>query len=247
MRQLFPAMTAVAVVALVASVGYAEVVQADKAEETLAITETPSTPTEDTETPGTGNEVKANLDEEKETARKSGVNDSQDESDGKHSSSSPLSVAPMTHVTYPDDWPQWADAEPSLSGSVHTWPVSTGGCKSIEQCEEKLVALLRANVALYIKESTGWISDGSFLSDQWIDDELIVRRYVGKIVKGDEELHEIAVELEFDSEVRAKIKRAMNNDQLEDRLRASSGLFVIALIGLCCSGGLLGVISRRFA
>ncbi|MCC9603808.1 hypothetical protein LOC67_24925 [Stieleria sp. JC731] len=213
MKHLIPSFTAFAVVAMVATVGYAESISGKEAE--LRVREISVS-----ETGGS-------------LSTKSG--------------SSSLSVAPMNHVTYPEDWPKWANATPDLEGELQTWPVTTGGCKTIEACQDKLAALQRANVALYLKEHFNWISDGSFLTDQWIDDNLVEHRYVGMITKGDEELHEIAVELRYDAEDRQFIQRSIDNARLVDRLRASGGLFAIAIIGLCCSGGLLGVISRRFA
>jgi hypothetical protein len=158
-----------------------------------------------------------------------------------------LSVAPLQYVTYPDDRPSWIQREPDLDSAVHTWVVTTSGCESIEQCEAELVVFKRAAVALYIKETTGWVCDDDFLDDRWIEDQLVARRYVGTLVKGDDRLNEIAVELEFDAESRQRIQRAQKDCIVNDRLRATGGLFALALIGLCCTGGLLGALSRRFA
>ncbi|MCO8125495.1 hypothetical protein NHH03_27400 [Stieleria sp. TO1_6] len=170
------------------------------------------------------------------------VNPSADTSDEAE-----LSVAPLSHTVYPDDRPSWIVSEPDLKSSVHSWVVTTSGCESIEQCEAELEALKQAAVALYIRETTGWVCDHDFLDQQWIDDELVQRRYVGDFKQGDRDLHEMAVELQFDANSREKIRLAHQNQEVGERLRASGGLFGLALVGLCCTGGLLSVFSRRYA
>ncbi|OYP31715.1 hypothetical protein [Rhodopirellula sp. MGV] len=263
MKHLLPSLTAFAVVAFVATVGYAEtitdqdaetevasvvveaaVVEASDPESNLETVE-PTDKVEAAGNSGTESEALENesASDESPTDPPQPDNDSAEPSQG----SANLSVAPLTHITYPDDWPSWADAERNIEGSNHTWPVTTGGCKTIEACEDKLMALLRANIALYIKECYDWNCDECYLSDQAIREILVARRYEGTITKGDEELKEIAVELRFDPEAQALIQRAVQNDQLDGRLRASGGLFAITIIGLFCSGGILGVISRRFS
>ncbi|KAA5543801.1 hypothetical protein FYK55_11545 [Roseiconus nitratireducens] len=163
------------------------------------------------------------------------------------SSRSELSVAPLDHVVYPDDRPAWVDQEPDLKSPVHTWVVVTSGCETMQQCEAELDVLQRAAVALYVKERTGWVCDDAMLDGQWIDDELVGRRYVGDLVRGDQALKEIAVELQFGPEQQQKILRAWKNAEVGDRLRATGAVFAMALVGLCCTGGLLGVFSRRFS
>lgn len=157
-----------------------------------------------------------------------------------------LSTAPSTHVSYPEDRPGWIDQQPDLESSVQTWVVSTSGCESMEMCEAQLEALLPAAVSLYIKETTGWICDDDFLDADWIENQLVARRYVGTLQQGGRDLDEIAVELNFDANSRDRIRRAFQNSVVDDRLRATGGLFALALIGLCCTGGLLGIVSRRF-
>ena len=136
--------------------------------------------------------------------------------------------------------------------------VTTSGAETMEQCEAELEVLKPAAVALYIKETTGWDCDESCLDDRWIDDELVDRRYVGTLRMGDRELHEIAVELIFDAESQERIRTAQveaeeriraseKNSVVRARLRATAGLFAMALAGLCCTGGVLGAFSRRYA
>lgn len=157
-----------------------------------------------------------------------------------------LSVAPMEHLTYPDDRPSWISAQPDLHSDVHTWVVTTSGTDSLEQSAEELDVLLPATVALYIKETTGWICDDVFLDPQWIDDDLVGARYVGTFTKGDQTLHEIAVQLRFDQASRQRIQKARQNSLVNERIRATGGMFALGLIGLFCTGGLLGVFSRRY-
>lgn len=158
-----------------------------------------------------------------------------------------LSVAPLMHVTYPEDRPSWILSEPDLQSPVQTWVVTTSGCESIEQCEAELEVLKPAAVALFIKETTGWVCDDEFLDKAWIDEQLVARRYVGTLRQGDRDLHEIAVELSFDSKSQKRIRQAQVNIAVGERLQATGGLFALGLIGLCCTGGLLGVLSRRYA
>ncbi|QDV44860.1 hypothetical protein Enr13x_47310 [Stieleria neptunia] len=220
MKTLFPAASACFVVAFVASVGLAESsleATANRAGETVS---------------------------EQPRAESSASADSESSAKPKRAE---LSVAPMDHVTYPDDRPGWIETEPDLQSPVHSWVVTTSGAETMEQCEAELEVLKPAAVALYIKETTGWLCDDAFLDQQWIEDELIDRRYLGTLKMGDRELYEIAVELKFDADSRKRIRRAMNNSVVGERLRATAGLFALALVGLCCTGGVLGVFSRRYA
>lgn len=217
MRTLFPSAAACFVVAFVASIGYAET-QLESAGESTSDAVAVSKP--DTAKP----DIK------------------------KTEASRPeLSVAPLTHITYPDDRPSWILSEPDLQSPVQTWVVTTSGSESIQQCEAELEALMPAAVSLYIKETTGWGCDDEFLEKSWIDDQLVARRYVGTFQQGDRELHEIAVELNFNSSSRKRILLAQQNIVVNERLQATGGLFALGLIGLCCTGGLLGLVSRRYA
>ncbi len=216
MRTLFPAAAMFALVAGIASVGYAEPrlrAEVDPAER----------------------RVKASV--EMTTA------DGSDAAAGQ----AELSVAPLSHVVYPDDRPAWIGQSPDLQSDVHTWVVATAGCESVSQCEEELAVLAPAAVSLYIKETADWICPEEFLDPQWIDDQLIGKRYVGKFHRGDAELHEIAVELRFDREAQRRIAEAKQNAVVRERLQAAGGLFVLGLAGLCCTGGLLSVFGRRFS
>ncbi len=220
MKTLFPAASACFVVAFVASVGLAE-----------------------SSLEAAANRGGENISEQPRAVSSTSV-DSDSSAKPKRTE---LSVAPMHHVTYPDDRPAWIETEPDLESPIHRWVVTTSGAETMEQCEAELEVLKPAAVALYIKETTGWVCDDAILDEQWIEDELVDRRYVGTLKMGDRELHEIAVELTFDADSRKRIRTAMNNSVVGERLRATAGLFALALVGLCCTGGVLGVFSRRYA
>lgn len=220
MRTLFPAASACFVIAFVASVGYAESKLESATEKVV-----------DQVAEKVNEKVASKLESKGVGGEEPRV----------------LSTAPLTHITYPDDRPTWITTEHDLDAPVHTWVVTTGGCDSMEMCEAKLEALKPAEVALYIETTTGWKCDDAFLEDAWIEDQLVSRRYVGTLEQGDQTLYESAIELSFDRESRERIRRARQNAMVHDRLRASGGLFALGLIGLCCSGGLLGLFSRRYS
>lgn len=157
-----------------------------------------------------------------------------------------LSVAPLDHETFPKERPTWIREEPDFESDVHTWVVTTSGRDSIEECEAEIEVLKRATVALYIKKLTDWVCDEDTLDEDWIENQLVAKRYVGTFRRGDQELNEIAIELAFDQEARSRIENQWRSFEVNDRLRASGGLFAVVLVGLCCSGGLLSVLSRRF-
>jgi hypothetical protein len=242
MKTLFPSATACFVVAFVASVGLAEsqIEAAAESDEAVAIVETK----------GDSDSKPVSESEPGKKTTSDGEHGDSSEVDGappEKAKRNELSVAPMSHITYPDDRPSWIGKSPDLKSSVHTWVVTTSGCESMERCEAELEVLKPAAVSLYIKETTGWTCDDEFLDADWIEDDLVVRRYVGSLKKGDQTLNEIAVELNFDSGSRERIQRARKNTVVHDRLRATAGAFALALVGLCCTGGLLGLVSRRYS
>ncbi len=220
MKTLFPAAAVFAIVAGIASFG--------DAEPRLAAETARAAPDAEATAPPTGDA-------------------SADSESNPTAVQSELSVAPLSHVVYPEDRPAWIDRSPDLQSDLHTWVVTTGGCDSVAECEEQLAVLTPAAVSLYIKETTDWICPEAFLDPEWIDEELIGKRYVGTFHRGDSERHEIAVELHFDREARRRIAEAEQNAVVRERLQATGGLLALGLAGLCCTGGLLSVFSRRFS
>ncbi|MEO1529263.1 MAG: hypothetical protein AAFX06_27910 [Planctomycetota bacterium] len=157
-----------------------------------------------------------------------------------------LSVPPSDHKVYPPDRPAWVSNEPDFESDVHTWVVTTTAYETTERCEQELEELRRAAISMYISRQTGWICDEGTFNDDWIE-ELTGRRYVGGLLQGEQELREIAVELRFDRVAQEKIRSAFREAQLDERLRATGGFFALGLVGLCCTGGLLSLLSRRYA
>mgnify|MGYP001815641766 FL=1 len=245
MKTLFPAAAACFVVAVVASVGWAEsqIELVTESEETVEVVESETDPEPKSEQE-TQPDVKLDSEAKSDSVSPADAPPKAAPAEVRHNE---LSVAPMTHITYPNDRPGWIGKSPDLESSVHTWVVTTSGCESMEQCEAELEVLKPAAVSLYIKETTGWACDDAFLNADWIEDDLVARRYVGTLKKGDQTLNEIAVELHFDSQSRERIQRARKNMVVDERLRATTGVFALTLVGLCCTGGLLGLLSRRYS
>lgn len=243
MRNLFPAASACFVVVLIASVGYAE---SQNEAANLPVSN------EVAQDESTSDEV--TLQQEALNTAAAELSEMTESDSSKSTAPRELSTAPLTHIRYPDDRPSWISQEPDLQSAEHTWVVTTGGCDSIQMCEDKLGALKPAAVALYVKRTTGWECDDALLDEQWIEDELVSRRYLGTLQQGDQTLHEIAVELKFDGQARERIdlaheqaRRERVNSIVGERLQATAGLFTLAVLGLFCTGGLLGLVSRRFS
>ena len=171
---------------------------------------------------------------------------SAEESVADASAPTELSVPPIDHTIFPADRPEWVRNEPDFESDIHTWVISTGAYETTRQCEEELEELRRAAISLYIKRQTGWVCDEGSFNEDWIE-ELTGRRYVGSLTRGDETLREIAVELCFDRVAQEKIQASFREAQLDERLRNTGGVFAMGLVGLCCTGGLLSLLSRRFA
>jgi hypothetical protein len=158
---------------------------------------------------------------------------------------SELSTAPLDHVEYPEARPDWIVAEPDLKSRVHTWVVNADDCESRQQCEAKLQPLMRAAVELYVNELTGWECEDALIDELTASAELVQDRYEGQYTQGDSERHEVAVRLAFDAATREKIRQAARDVEVGERLRATAGLFALAVFGLFLSSGILNVWSRR--
>lgn len=241
MRTICPSASACLLVVFVASVSYAETRHdetgtgdnTDKAVQVEA--------SEKSEQDAAENKVEKST--EKSTEKSSSSVDVKPDSIDQ---SPTLSVAPLDHEIFPKERPTWIREEPDFESDVHTWVVTTSGRDSIEECEAEIEVLKRATVALYIKKQTDWVCDEDTLDEEWIENELVTKTYVGTLQRGDQQLNEIAIELSFDQDARSRIEHQWKSFEVNDRLRASGGLFAMVLVGLCCSGGLLSVLSRRF-
>ncbi|TWU57928.1 hypothetical protein [Rubripirellula reticaptiva] len=165
-----------------------------------------------------------------------------------------LSVAPLDHIEYPDDRPQWLvenkslDEEPSVRGVDHKIVIVSLPCDSAEQSLEELQWMQRAAIATYVSQMVDAGGEFDFYSpsDEEIENDLISKRYTGQVVQGDSTRYESAVELHFDSKKRDEIRVAWKNIEVGDRLKALGGLTTVGLVLLICTSGLLGIVSRRF-
>lgn len=158
-----------------------------------------------------------------------------------------LSVAPLDHVVYPPDRPQWLDQSPSLGGDVDSVVVVSEPALSAKAAADELRWMQRAAIATYVSQLAGWPgpSDVDTPDDETIDRDLVARRYDGVVTVGDETRYESATELRFDAEQRARFAEAWTNATVARRLKTIGGLASLGLVTLFCTGGLIGVISRR--
>lgn len=161
---------------------------------------------------------------------------------------SELSVAPLDHVVYPADRPSWLDQLPSIGGDVDSIVVISEPALSVETAAEELRWMQRAAIATYVSQLVD--EPGQFdvfaPDDETIDRDLVARRYDGPVTIGDETHYESATELRFDVDQRKRIDDAWKNAEVGRRLKAFGGLASLALVTLFCTGGLIGVVSRRF-
>ncbi len=159
----------------------------------------------------------------------------------------PLSVAPLDHIEYPEDRPDWVSAAPSLKEFPHTWVVVSGPSDTPEESAADLKLMERAAIATYIKGLPG--ADGRFdfypITDEWIENELVCRRYAGQLTEGGMERYEHAVELRFDKETQKQMLASLKNVEVRERLGAIGVLVFTGLIGLICSSAFVGMLSRR--
>jgi hypothetical protein len=159
----------------------------------------------------------------------------------------PLSAAPLDQIEYPEDRPEWIDAATNLNELPHTWTVVSGPSETAEQSLNELKLLQRASVEIYLKTLPG--AEGRFdffpLSDEWINDRLVVREYDGLVIQEGLTMHENAVELRIDSEARREMLTALKNDAVRHRLGALGVVVVTGLLGLIGSATLVGSVSRR--
>lgn len=159
----------------------------------------------------------------------------------------PLSVAPLDQVEYPDDRPQWIEEPTQLDEFPHRWTVVSGPSETPQLSREELQLLQRASVETYLKSLPG--AEGRFdffpVTDDWIEQQLVVRRYEGEVTQEGLTLYEHAAELEIDRETEAKMLAALQNVEVRQRLGAMGVLVTTGLFGLICSGALVGMISRR--
>lgn len=173
-------------------------------------------------------------------------------SEATAASATELSVAPLDHIKYPDDRPEWVTAAPDLDQEDHTWVVVTPPCESVEECEAKLQILIEAASSSYadsfIRQDSGNIprtDDFHEFSRELIDDQLVTKTYRGEVTQGDSLLYEQAALLTFDPDTQAEVRQSWKNGEVKQRLGAlgvlAGGGVALIILGSTC----IGAISRR--
>lgn len=233
MKSIFPAATGFWVVAMIAIVGFANASFAQEA------TTANSVATESTDAASSD----AVSSKDQSTQEQPTVGVSQDDQ-----ASGELSVAPLDHVTYPPDRPGWASQKtPYLKGSNHSWVVVTQPWDTEEQCNEELPVLVRAAVELYAQNLTGRECNPETITQKWIDKELVSRTHVGTLSIGDQEMHEIAVQLHFDDQARAFLQQACREELLDERMRVTGLGIAASFAGLVLLTSVLNMAAKRYS
>lgn len=162
-----------------------------------------------------------------------------------------LSIAPLDHVTYPDDRPSWLEQAADLDGATgdketrHRLIVVSAPNDSPEQARDERELLARAAVITYASGLLGLrIDDFDPMQDgQW--DELVTQSYTGPVSQGDTPRYEAAWELTFDAEDRAQLIQAGHKIEVRNRLAISAAAVAGGFVLLLGSGGVLNVLGRR--
>tara|TARA_R110002049_G_scaffold4601_5_gene32328 strand:+ start:461932 stop:462681 length:750 start_codon:yes stop_codon:yes gene_type:complete len=161
-----------------------------------------------------------------------------------------LSVAPLDVVEYPDDRPDWIDAVTRMDGDTHfqvavsqpgdTWEESSA---SLELMQRIAVQLYANKLLLSEDQSEPFVLDSDWIAENV--DRFVSRRYEGTLRRGDMELFEHAVELEFAADVQQEIRRQWKNAEVKNRLGALGFLVFVATVLTGCGSAALGIVSRR--
>ncbi|QDT61549.1 hypothetical protein SV7mr_40860 [Stieleria bergensis] len=263
MKSIFPAATGFWVVAMIAIVGFANASFAQEATTANSVatestdaassdavsskdqsTQDQSTQDQSTQDQSTQDQsTQEQPTQEQPTQEQPTVGASQDDQ-----ASGELSVAPLDHVTYPPDRPGWASQKtPYLKGSNHSWVVVTQPWDTEEQCNEELPVLVRAAVELYAQNLTGRECNPETITQQWIDKELVSRTHVGTLSIGDQEMHEIAVQLHFDDQARAFLQQACREELLDERMRVTGLGIAASFAGLVLLTSVLNMAAKRYS
>ena len=151
-----------------------------------------------------------------------------------------LSVPPLDHVTYPDDRPDWVEAEDDLEAVTHRLMVRTPPCESREECEDRLARELVLKLQVY---PSLLLDDpaAAFLfpvDDKAITERVIARRYDGELRQGELPAFESVLELRIDAELQHQLRHRYRNRELRDRYGA---LAVLGVGGWVVMAGLAGM------
>ncbi|MEO9590906.1 hypothetical protein [Rhodopirellula bahusiensis] len=162
-----------------------------------------------------------------------------------------LSVAPLSHLIYPDDRPGWIDEPITNDGKEYSVVVTSGPSGSIEEADELVGVYARGAVQSYVDELVAnqeWATHPEMIpmDIDWIRDELVVRRYEGNVLVGDETQFEKAVLIRIEPDDRRVFETAIADLKLKERL-AATGLTILGGFSLLVGGSIVlgGLASRQ--
>ena len=164
-------------------------------------------------------------------------------------SAAELSVAPLDHVTYPEDRPEWvSDADngkPFTLIDGNKIVIVSRLCETPIQCEELLMISAKVAADSFVINLVDFAVASDFyeFSDQEIK-ELITNDYEVEALQGDVTMYQQTLELTFTPEKQLEIKQAFDNIEVKRRLRDMGGLLIGGLVALFGSSAVIGTMGR---
>ncbi len=169
----------------------------------------------------------------------------------KENETAELSVAPLSHLIYPDDRPGWIDEPIANDGTDYSLVVTSGPSGSIEEADELIRVYARGAVQSYVDELVSeqeWATEPEMipLGIDWIRDELVVRRYEGVVQVGDEQQFEKAILIRIEPNDKKVFETAIADMKLKERL-AATGIVILGGFSLLVGGSIVlgGLASRQ--
>ncbi|WP_037251749.1 hypothetical protein [Rhodopirellula europaea] len=169
----------------------------------------------------------------------------------KENDTAELSVAPLSHLIYPDDRPGWIDEPIANDGKDYSLVVTSGPSSSIEEADELIGVYARGAVQSYVDELVSeqeWATEPEMipLDINWIRDELVVRRYEGVVQVGDEQQFEKAILIRIEPDDKKVFETAIADMKLKERL-AATGIVILGGFSLLVGGSIVlgGLASRQ--
>jgi len=159
----------------------------------------------------------------------------------------PLSVAPLDHVEFPADRPEWIEPTVDIDRDTARIVIVSGPSATAEESRDELKEMTRAALRTYagfVVEADPGVRFDPRMSDDEIA-EAVVRQYEGTVMLGENRLYEHAVELKFTEQHHERFFRAWNNRQVASRLGALGVLTFGGLTALIGSSVFLGIVTRR--
>lgn len=173
------------------------------------------------------------------------------EVENKENMAAELSVAPLSHLIYPDDRPGWIDEPITNDGEDFSLVVVSGPSASVEEADELIGVYARGAVQSYVDELVSgqeWATEPEMipLDIDWIRDELVVRRYEGTVQVGEETQFEKAVLIRIEPDDKRVVETAIADVKLKERL-AATGIVILGGFALLVGGSIVlgGLASRQ--